>query len=478
MGSLRVAQIITTLARGGAQATVMASRSMGEFDIDVTVLAGLDDPGEGTYWHEAGAGIGRWGQLAAPEEEGLVGAAATLAESGDVFGVRADADSEHADAEGTDSDTDTGHGDEDDQGTGDEADDGDPDEGLDQASWVRPVVAVPPLRRMIHPVNDRRALRWLIDWLSENQPDVVHTHSSKAGVLGRRAAAAVGIPCVHTVHGWSFAADRGAANWRAGLSRRAVIRLERRLAAKTRALVVVTPDDAETGLDWGIGVAEQYHVIRSGIDLDIPRQARSERDEIRAQRGWDDDELVVGTVGRLAPQKDLTTLIMGFAQAGMEPSRLVLIGAGAQEEELRRLAISLGVADQVEFLGARLDAPRLVAGFDVFALTSRWEGLPRALVEAMAAQVPVITTRAGGVAELVTNGKTGTMIPMGDPQALAAALQSHQNQPKAARKRATRAAAQVEPFSIDEMRAELARLWSNVAGRGVGVDQPPAVDLV
>jgi glycosyltransferase involved in cell wall biosynthesis len=410
---LRVAQIVTTLSRGGAQATVLESRQMASHGIEVTILAGPDDPGEGTHWAE-----------------------------------------------------------------------------LRQAGAA--VIEVPFLRRPVDPPADLRALACLTGWLRANRPDVVHTHSAKAGVVGRLAAAMAGIPAVHTVHGWTFAAlgaedqpsvgpwsdlgpwwsiqpwwcarqrSEARARLRAEAGRRAVIVGERGLAHLSRALVVVSPVDAETGLAHGIGRPEQYWVVRSGIDLSQPRSSASRRGAVRAELGWT-GRFVVGTVARLAPQKDLATLIGGFAQARMPGGLLVIVGDGPQRQALETLASQSGAGDRICFLGQRHDAVRIVAGFDIFALTSRWEGLPRSMVEAAAAGVPVVATGVGSVPEVIRPGQTGTLIPVADPGALAAVLTSVATHPAGIHRMAQRAASEVEMFSAHKMRSDLARLWFEVA---------------
>lgn len=383
-GPLRVAQVITTLARGGAQATVLASLDMDDHGVEVTVLAGPDDTGEGSHWNEMG----------------------------------------------------------------------------------ERTVLVPPMRRAIDPAGDARAVRWLVDWLSSYRPDVVHTHSSKAGVLGRMAARLVGIPVVHTVHGWSFAPQRGPAGRgreRRSLGLRGVIGLERRLAGWSDALVVVTPLDARAGLAAGIGRPEQYRLIRSGIDLDQPRSGRQDRVAIRAGLRLS-DQFVVGTVGRLAGQKDPLALLAGFAWADLPHSHLVIVGEGPLRADLEAAITAAGLDSSVTLLGQRPDAARLVASFDLFALTSHWEGLPRSLVEAVAAGVPVVATPSGGVPEVVRSGETGTLVPRSDPAALAEALTDLHARPDHRALMARAAEAEVAQFSVDAMRRELRALWRQVAG--------------
>lgn len=386
--TLRVAQLVTTLARGGAQATVLGALDVpGEAGeaVEVTVLAGRDDPGEGTHWAEL------------------------------------------------------------------------------LASGAR-VVPVGPLHRSVRPVADVAALWWLIRWLRAERPDVLHTHSSKAGVIGRLAAAAAGVPVVHTVHGWSYVGLTTGRGRRGRLVRWAVIALERWLARWTRALVVVTPLDAERGLGDGIGRPDQYRVVRSGIDLNRPRSGRAARPDLRRQQGWS-DRFVVGVVSRLVVAKGIDTLVMAFARTAVPGGVLVVVGDGPDRPRLEQLAVEAGLGpEQVRFLGARDDAAHLVAAFDLFALPSHWEGLPRTLVEAVAAEVPVVATAVGGIPELIRPGRTGTLVPVGDPAALAAVLAAAAADPGPFRAMAERAARAAEDFSVEAMRLDLAQVWRDAAG--------------
>jgi glycosyltransferase involved in cell wall biosynthesis len=385
---LRVLQLITTLARGGAQATVLASADpadLADRRVEVTVLAGVDATGEGSYWD-------------------------------------------------------------------------------DQAIERLRIEPVPDLVRPLRPGSDARALRWLIARLRADPPDVVHTHSSKAGVLGRLAARVVGLPCVHTVHGW------GPVNAGRGPARVAAIGLERFLAQRSAALVVVGEGDRTFGLANRIGRPEQYRLIRSGIELDRELDQRGSlaadpaaRDRLRARLGLD-DRFVVGMVGRLAPQKDQLTLIEAVARAGLARSTLVLVGDGPRRADLERAAAGRPDLD-IRFLGARPDGARLVRAFDVAVNASRWEGLPRVVVEAAAAGVPVVASDVGSTGELVENGRTGWLVPPADPDALADAIAEIAADPGLAEARAEEARRRVGAYSADRMRDDLVALWWEVAGR-------------
>ncbi|MEM7339987.1 MAG: glycosyltransferase [Actinomycetota bacterium] len=391
---LRVAQIVTTLARGGAQATALAALDSADPDIEVVLLAGADDTGESSFWDDC---------------------------------------------------------------VGDSR-----------------VVPVPELHRSMRPDAEHRALAAVTAALRALRPDVVHTHSSKAGVLGRVAANRLGVPVAHTVHGWSMAGPTSSRSMLVRARRRGVVALEQALAARTDAIVVVTEADRSAGLAAGIGQPDQYHVIRSGIDLSVPTRAADDPHAQRAQLGVGPGFLV-GTVARLSPQKDLGTLLTGFARARRDleriapdgPPSLVIIGGGPDHDALRTRTSALGLDEYVRFLGPRADAAALVAGFDLFALSSRWEGLPRSIVEAVAAGVPVVATDVGGVSELIDHGRTGRLVAAGDADAIANALVDAAAASGQSVAMARRARHDIDAFAVDRMRTDLAELWRSLAGAEV-----------
>jgi glycosyltransferase involved in cell wall biosynthesis len=165
-------------------------------------------------------------------------------------------------------------------------------------------------------------------------------------------------------------------------------------------------------------------VIRNGVDVERAPYGPEARAAARRRLGVADEELLVGCVASLYPKKDHRSLIEAFAR--LEPARLraqlVMVGSGPLEADLRARAAQLGLANRVMFVGSVPDPPALLPGFDVFALSSRYEGLPNALLEAMAAGLPAVATDVGGVAEVLEDGVSGLLAPAGDVPALAAAL--------------------------------------------------------
>lgn len=285
-----------------------------------------------------------------------------------------------------------------------------------------PLELLPSLRREIHPTADLAALAALRRRMrgpAAPRYHIVHTHSSKAGVLGRLAARSAGVPIVvHTVHGWSFHERMPAA------TRLTYITLERAAARLSDAMIVVSPLDIEKGLAHGIGRREDYVLIRSGIELERFGHPSRPREEIRTALGIPVDAPVVGSVTRLSPQKAPLDLLAAWEQVhrAHPDCWFLVVGDGPLRPavEARLTATSLG--GRTILTGLRRDVPDLLAAMDIFALSSLWEGLPRVLPQAMAGRLPIVATAADGNAEAVVDGETGYLVPPGDPRQLAARL--------------------------------------------------------
>lgn len=276
---------------------------------------------------------------------------------------------------------------------------------------------IPTLVREIRPLADLRAL-WDLYWLMARGYDVVHTHTSKAGVLGRIAARLAGVPVVvHTPHGHVYHGYGGR------VRSRLFVWVERLLARWTDVLVALTESERREHLAEKVGRAEQWCVIPSGVEIERYRKPTPLR---RSDLGLPEASFVVGCVARLVPVKGIEDAVTATAQLVdlTPPVHLVLVGDGPQRGALQKLAGQLGVRERVHFLGLRRDVPDLLPVFDILVLPSRNEGMGRVLVEAQAAGVPVVATRVGGVPDLVSEGQTGRLVPPGDPAALAAAIRS------------------------------------------------------
>ena len=269
---------------------------------------------------------------------------------------------------------------------------------------------VPDLVREIAPLRDARAYAWLKRELARQRFDLVHTHSSKAGILGRHAAFAAGVPVrVHSVHGWGTTPDTPP------LRRRLFNHLERHAARRAHALVAVSEAVRDAGLACGIGDPALYRVIRGGIEIG-PRPDGAARRRARGALGLPADVRVAGTIGRLDHAKDPLGALAALAPplASAPEARVVFIGDGPLREAVARAVARHGLAGRVLLPGRRGDARELAAAFDVFFLASRWEGFPLAVIEAMAAGLPVISYDVAGVREAVADGVNGYLLAPGD----------------------------------------------------------------
>ncbi len=289
-----------------------------------------------------------------------------------------------------------------------------------RARGVEPVV-IPELGRAIRPARDLVALGKLVRIFRGFRPDLVHTHTSKAGTLGRAAARLTGVPAaVHTFHGHVLEGYFSpATTW-------VFQKIEQAMARSTDRLVVVSPRLREALLAMGIGRPDQVEVVPLGLDLDRFVHPSTGRAGLRASLDIPSGTPLLGIVGRLVPVKDHPTLFQAlrFLGEGNGSPHLIVVGDGEQREGLEQLAHRLGLASRIHFLGWRDDLEAILGDLDVVICCSRNEGTPVALIEAMAAGVPVLSTDVGGVGDLVDHGRTGWLVPPGDPAALAHGLRA------------------------------------------------------
>ena len=277
---------------------------------------------------------------------------------------------------------------------------------------------IPSLLRELRPLQDLRALWELVATFRRLRPKIVHTHSSKAGILGRLAAWLAGVPCIlHTIHGYGVTPAQPF--W----LQRGVIALEWVVGRVTTHWIAVSQADRRQGIEWGLFTASKVSVVRPGIDpaafagrIDV-----TERDRLRAMLGVGPDQLLVGTVSCLKPQKAPEDFIRVAALVcqRVPAAKCVLVGDGAMRPQIEAMLEAEGLRERVTLLGWRRDVASLLKAFDVFVLTSRWEGLPCAILEARASRIPIVATRVGGAAEAIVEGIQGTLCPAGDVRAMA-----------------------------------------------------------
>ncbi len=308
------------------------------------------------------------------------------------------------------------------------------------------VVPVASLVRPIHPLRDFRAIAEVRAVLLRENAQIVHTHSSKAGLVGRLGALAASAPIlVHTVHGWAIKSQTAWPVWKSFQA------LERSLAHRTDALVVVAGADRELGLAFGIGRRDQYNLIRSGIPIEEYATRGSGLEHRAAARrtlGLPSEVPVVGSVTRLAPPKDTDTLLRSFALVReiVPGVRFVVVGDGPDGAEARAQAVRLDLGGSIHWTGARSDVATLLPAFDVSVLASHDEGLPRTIIEAMAAGVPVVASDVGSVHEAVVDGRTGRLVRPRDPAAMGQAIIDLLDDPGAAAQLVVNARISIDEF--------------------------------
>ncbi|HEX8392029.1 MAG TPA: glycosyltransferase [Longimicrobium sp.] len=325
------------------------------------------------------------------------------------------------------------------------------------------VVRIPELGRRISPWQDGVALAKLVRLLVRVRPRIVHTHTAKAGTLGRIAAVLAGVPVrVHTYHGHVFQ------GYFSPVLTRVILAIERTLARATTTLVTVSEGQARELVDeFRICPAPKMKVVPLGLELDgfAPARSAGLRDGMRAELGVG-AEPVIAVVGRLVPIKDHALLLRAAARvaaAGQE-FRLAVVGGGPEEPALRALCARLGLEGRVSFLGWRRDLDRVYAGADIVALSSRNEGTPVALIEALAAGRAVVSTDVGGVRDVLRGGELGLLVPSGDEAALADALLTLLRDPALRETLGRRGAAEAPArFGVARLLGDVRRLYDGLA---------------
>jgi glycosyltransferase involved in cell wall biosynthesis len=312
------------------------------------------------------------------------------------------------------------------------------------------------LGRDIRPLSDIRALWGLCRILRQFRPHVVHTHTAKAGVLGRVAALLTGVPVVvHTYHGHvlrSYFGPLPNALFRA---------LERVLGRTTDVLVAVSESVKHDLVDLGVADPAKIRVVPLGLELD-GLTGTLPRGRLRAESGAADRVPLIGIVGRLAPIKDLSTFLDSahLVRRAVPAARFAIVGDGEERSALEAAVRHLGLEGAVHFHGWHRDMAAVYGDLDVVVNCSRNEGTPVALIEALAAGRPVVATRVGGTSDLLARGDHGLLVPPGDPEALAAAIVGVLQSPDAARARAARGRAYVlRQHSAERLVDDVDRLY-------------------
>jgi len=284
-----------------------------------------------------------------------------------------------------------------------------------------PTVVIDELRREIHPGRDITSLLKLLRLIRRFHPDVVHTHSSKAGILGRLAAWLAGVPVIiHTIHGLPFHP------YESKLNNLAYILAERLAARWSTRIVCVAEAMARQALSKRVGRPEQFVTIYSGMDVEPFRAVRGRQAECRGALGVRPSGRLLSKIARLAPLKGHEDVIRALPAVADEfPDLTVLFaGDGILHHQLQSLAEELGVAGHIRFLGLVQPEliPTILGASDAVVHASYREGLARVLPQALLAGVPVVTYEVDGAPEALATGEGGVLVPPGDVAALAQAL--------------------------------------------------------
>jgi glycosyltransferase involved in cell wall biosynthesis len=314
-----------------------------------------------------------------------------------------------------------------------------------------PWIELQSLRRAVSPITDCVALVKLRAAIRSVQPDIVHTHSSKGGFLGRLAARAEGVRrIVHTPHGHVFH------GYFSRVSTQAFAALERLAAPWTDRIITLSDAEAQEHLRRGIGTPGQFVTIPSGVDLGPVVSAAPTR--------LVPDGPVVGAVARLVPVKGLHHLIDAapIVLRHCPRARFLLVGEGEMRPALEARVRAKGLQDRVLFTGFREDAASVMAGIDLIVLPSINEGMGRVLVMAMALGKPIVASRVGGVGELLGEGEAGILVPPGDPAALAEAISMLLQDPPRARTLGEAGRRRAPRYSAETMLEALAKLYHEV----------------
>ncbi|WP_437586197.1 glycosyltransferase [Sorangium sp. So ce1000] len=297
----------------------------------------------------------------------------------------------------------------------------------------------------------------LAAFFAKHGVSIVHSHNQQPLVYATAAGRLHRVPVCHTLHGAMF--DQGRRAWL------------RHMAAKLAdAHVAVSQPTADFMLKHNEVPSSKLHVILNGIDLSRFRPDTAARHRIRAELGIPRDAWVAGAVGRLSQVKNHALLLRaaaaGILSGDSDDARLLLVGDGPEAASLRALAEGLGISDRVIFAGERHDVPRLLSASDVFVLSSKSEGLPLSMVEAMTTGLPVVSTAVGGIPALIADGETGFLVPSEDEGALAAKLAALKGDPtlsEAMGKRGRKLA--LRRYSAERMMASYMDIYETLLAR-------------
>ncbi|MDY6853501.1 MAG: glycosyltransferase family 4 protein [Thermodesulfobacteriota bacterium] len=294
------------------------------------------------------------------------------------------------------------------------------DKGLRQAEYANvKLITIPSLIRRISPLVDLKALFKLYRVIRKEKPLIVHTHTSKAGILGRLASLFARVPIVvHTPHGHIFYGYYGK------IKTKLFVFLEKIMASITDKMITLTEGEKQEHIQFNVAKPHKFVVIPSGVRIENLIKNNYMADELKTKMGIPSTDSIVGTIGRLVEVKghryfiDAARLVLDK----IPKVTFMLVGDGHLMEGLTHQSSSIGIKEKVIFTGWRSDIPHLINLFDIFVLPSLNEGMGRVLVEAMAMRKPIVASSVGGILDLVKDGSNGILFPQGDTDAMAEAI--------------------------------------------------------
>ncbi len=326
-------------------------------------------------------------------------------------------------------------------------------------------VELSAMRRAVNPWHDLRGYRQCLKLIDKIKPHVVHTHSSKAGILGRAAAWKRKVPVVvHTIHGLPFHPFLPA--WK----NRVYIALERWAARRCHHIVTVADSMIEQAVDAGVGRADQYTTVYSGMELEPYIEAPQDREITRAELGFDDDDLVVGTVARLSDLKGHEDVMAGMVElVKQHPGlKLLWVGDGWLRPRHEKQLGEMGMADRVVMTGLipPQDVPKMIRAMDLMVHPSYHEGLPRTVPQALLTATPVVAYDCDGSPEVCIPNETGYLVPTGDRDKLRQAIDQALGDLSRARAMATEGQYRcIERFDWRKMVSRIDRVYRQYIGR-------------
>jgi glycosyltransferase involved in cell wall biosynthesis len=334
---------------------------------------------------------------------------------------------------------------------------------VSEARGVR-IETLPALHREIGPLRDARAILRLARLIREERPTILHTHTAKAGAVGRIAALLAGDArppiVVHTFHGHVL---RGYFNPVTTLGFRT---LERWLARVTTVLIAVSPEVRDDLVKLHVAPASKFAIVRLGIELDERTDVDSgARAETRRQLGIGEDAFIVGWVGRMTAVKrtdDVIRALRGLVERGVD-AYLCLVGDGPDRDHLERYAHELGVVKRCLFVGYQDDVARFYSAIDALVLPSVNEGTHVSVMEALAAQRPVVATRVGGTPDVIRDGVDGYLVEVGDANALSERLAGLANDPERRARMGAKGREQVlGRYAVERLVDDIDRLYRSL----------------